>query len=254
MAHQPLVAVGKIRLKHFDPAYDAGLDKDRTKDLTDKYRRRIDELQQLLYANSRQALLLVFQGMDASGKDGAVRSILHEANPMGIQVTNFKQPSAEELAHDYLWRVHHAVPRYGWIGVFNRSHYESVLVERVASLVPRQEWSRRYEQIVNWERMLAENRVVILKFFLHISRHEQGERFKERLENPKKHWKFSKADLTTRKHWNAYMDAYEDLLNTTSHPAARWHIVPANRNWYRDYVVAKTVVEALDNLKLKWPR
>ena len=205
MRTQPTVATGRIKLKRFDPAYCGGLDKDTTRILTEANGRRIDELQQLLYANSRHALLLIFQGMDASGKDGSVRSVLRHVNPAGVQVANFKVPSDEERAHDYLWRVHQAVPRCGTIGDFNRSHYEAA-------------------------------------------------RFQERLANPKKYWKFSHADLTTRQHWDDYIDAYEDMLSVTSHPEARWHVVPADRNWYRDYVVSQAVVQALEDLHLKWPK
>ncbi|MBW8780580.1 MAG: polyphosphate kinase 2 family protein [Verrucomicrobia bacterium] len=252
--NQPLVIKGKIKLKHFDPDFRDGLDKEKTKDLTAGHGLRIGELQQLLYANSSHAVLLIFQGMDASGKDGAIRSVLQHVNPAGIEVANFKVPSDEEKAHDYLWRVHKSVPRYGNIGVFNRSHYEAVLAERVLKLVPRKQWSHRYRQIVDWERMLSENHVLLLKFYLHISRHEQAERFRERLANPHKNWKFSHADLTTRQHWDDYIDAYEDMLNATSHPDARWHLIPADRNWYRDFLVAKTVVEALEGLKMRWPK
>jgi polyphosphate kinase 2 (PPK2 family) len=150
--------------------------------------------------------------------------------------------------------VHHAVPRRGYIGVFNRSHYESVLAERVLELVPRKEWRQRYQQIVDWERMLVANGVVLLKFHLHISRGEQADRFRERLGNPKKYWKFSEADLKVRQHWDDYIEAYDDMLNATSHPDARWHVVPSDHNWYRDYVIATTVVQALESLRLKWPK
>ena len=254
MKTQPTVIHGKIRLKNFDPGYCDGLDKEKTKKLTEKYGRRIGELQELLFANSGHAVLLIFQGMDASGKDGSIRSVLNWVNPAGVETANFKVPSAEESAHDFLWRVHLAVPRFGNIGVFNRSHYEAVLAERVLELVPRKVWSRRYGQIVAWEQMLTENRVVLLKFHLHISRKEQAERIRERLANPKKHWKFSHADLKTRQHWDDYIAAYEDMINATSHSAARWHVVPGDRNWYRDYVVAKAVVEAMEGLHMKWPK
>lgn len=254
MKSQPTVVQGKIRLKRFDPGYCDGLDKDATRKLVVERGRRIGELQELLYANSGHAVLLIFQGMDASGKDGAIRSVLNHVNPSGVEVTNFKVPSAEESAHDFLWRVHHAVPRFGNIGVFNRSHYEAVLAERVLELVPRAVWSRRYAQIVDWERMLVENRVILLKFYLHISREEQAERIRERLANPEKHWKFSHADLKTRQRWDDYISAYEDMLQATSHRSARWHIVPADRNWYRDYVVARTVVDAMEALRMKWPK
>jgi PPK2 family polyphosphate:nucleotide phosphotransferase len=253
MKKQPVVLKGRVRLKRFDPRYCAGLDKDKAKAATEKFRQRIGELQQLLYANSHRALLLVFQGLDASGKDGSIRSVLQHVNPAGVETTNFKVPSEEEKAHDFLWRVHRAVPRLGAIGVFNRSHYEAVLIERVLELVPRAVWRHRYRQIADFERMLERNGVVLLKFYLHLSRAEQAARFRERLANPRKYWKFSRADLTTRRHWDAYLEAYEDMLNATSQPPARWHLVPADRNWYRDYVIARTVARALERLRMKWP-
>jgi PPK2 family polyphosphate:nucleotide phosphotransferase len=254
MSTQPVVIKGKIKLKDFDPADDGGLDKDATKAKIDTIGHRIDELQQLLYANSTHAVLLIFQGIDASGKDGAVRSVLRHVNPAGVEAVSFKIPSSDERAHDFLWRIHKAIPRYGNIGTFNRSQYEAVLAERVLEIVPRKVWSRRYEQIINWEKMLVENRVVVLKFFLHLSRDEQAKRFRERLTEPKKNWKFTKADLETRKHWDDYADAYEDMLNETSHSDAPWHLVPADRNWYRDYIVATTLVKALERLDMNWPK
>jgi PPK2 family polyphosphate:nucleotide phosphotransferase len=254
MKHQPTVITGRIKLKHFDPAYCAGLDKARTKELTTELGKRIGELQELLYANSRHSVLLLFQGMDASGKDGSVRSVFKDVNPAGVEVANFKVPSDEERAHDFLWRIHKAVPRYGNFGVFNRSHYEAVLAERVLGIVPKPVWRQRYGQIVAFERLLVENRVVLLKFYLHISREEQAARFEERLRNPQKYWKFSRADIATRQRWDDYIDAYEDMLNATSHREARWNLVPADRNWYRDHVIATTVVTALERLHMKWPK
>ncbi len=254
MKKQAVVIKGKIRLADFDPGFCGGLEKEKTKPKTDKCAERIGELQDLLYANSRHSVVLIFQGMDASGKDGAGRRVLQHVNPLGVVTANFKVPSAEERAHDYLWRVHKAVPPYGYIGVFNRSHYEAVLVERVAKIVPKKIWSRRYKQIVNFERMLVENNVLLLKFYLHIGKEEQAERFRERLANPHKHWKFSHADLTTRQRWDDYIDAYEDMLNATSHKLAHWHLVPADRNWYRDHVITHAVVRALEGLKMKWPK
>jgi PPK2 family polyphosphate:nucleotide phosphotransferase len=253
MKNQPVVIKRRIRLKHFDPAHCDGRDKADTRKLTERHGRQIGDMQQLLYANAKHAVLLIFQGMDASGKDGSVRSVLQFVNPAGVETSNFKVPSAEESAHDYLWRIHRAVPRRGSIGVFNRSHYESVLAERVLELVPKPVWSARYAQIVDFERLLVANGVLVLKFYLHISRREQAARFRERLANPEKNWKFSHADLTTRQHWDDYIDAYEDMLNRTSHPAARWNVVPADRNWYRDHVIARTVARAMRNLKMKWP-
>lgn len=254
MHSQPLIARGKIHLKDFDPRYCGGLDKDETKEKTDRLCERIDDLQRLLYANSSHAVLLLFQGMDASGKDGSIRSVLRHVNPAGVEVANFKVPSTEERAHDFLWRIHKVIPRFGNIGVFNRSHYEAVLAERVLEIVPKKIWRQRYGQIVDFERLLAANHVVLLKFHLHISREEQAERFKERLADPHKHWKFSQADIKTRQHWEDYIVAYQDMLNATSHAAARWHIVPADRNWYRDYVVASAVVRAMEGMRLKWPK
>lgn len=254
MRHQPTVIKGRIKLADFDAAYCAGLDKDATRKRTKKCAKRIAELQELLYANSRQAVLLVFQGLDASGKDGAIRSVLHYVNPAGVETAYFKVPSTEERAHDFLWREHKRVPRYGDIGVFNRSHYEGVLAERVVAGLPRRIVRQRFRQIVEFERMLVENNVVLLKFYLHLSRGEQAKRFRERLEIPRKKWKFSSADLETRRKWRDYMEAYEEMLNATSHAAARWHLVPSDHNWYRNYVVATTVVAAMEALRLKWPK
>ena len=254
MKQQPVVIHGRIRLKEFDPAFCGGLEKEKAKARTTRDGERIGELQQLLYANSDQAVLLLFQGMDASGKDGSVRSVLRYVSPAGIETANFKVPSAEERAHDFLWRVHKVVPRYGNIGVFNRSHYEAVLAERVLKLASKKVWSRRYDQIVDFEQMLAENRVLLLKFYLHISKGEQAERLQERLTDPRKSWKFSHADLKTRQQWADYIQAYEDMLNATSHKAAPWHLIPADRNWYRDYVIADTVVRAMEGLRMKWPK
>ncbi len=253
MRKQPVIIRGRVRLNNFDPSFHGGLDKDKTKAKIADLGGRIGDLQQLLYANSTHSILLIFQGMDASGKDGSVRSVLQYVSPAGIETANFKVPSSEEAAHDFLWRVHKVVPRYGNIGVFNRSHYEAVLAERVLALVPRHVWKRRYRQIVDFERMLVANRTVVLKFFLHISKEEQAERLQERLDNPKKSWKFSHADLKTRQLWDDYAQAYEDMLNRTSHPDAPWHLIPANRNWCRDYLICQAVVRALESLKMKWP-
>lgn len=244
----------KIRLKDFDSSEDGGLDKDKTKADTDALAEKIGQLQELLYANGTHSMLLLFQGLDASGKDGSVRHVLRHVNPAGVETANFKVPSAEERAHDFLWRVHKAVPRYGNFGVFNRSHYEGVLAERVLKIVPPLVWRRRYDQIVQFERMLVENNVVLLKFYLHLGKEEQAERLEERLHNPRKQWKFAKGDLETRLHWREYTRAYEDMLNATSHRHARWHLVPADRNWYRDHLIARTVVQAMEGLQMKWPK
>ncbi|MBM3880109.1 MAG: polyphosphate kinase 2 family protein [Verrucomicrobia bacterium] len=245
---------GRVRLKDYDPGFSGGLKKQDVAKQVVKLRQRIGELQEVLYANASHALLIVLQGMDASGKDGTAKKVLQEVNPAGVETANFKTPSNEELAHDFLWRIHGAVPRYGNIGVFNRSHYEDVLIARVLNLVPERVWERRYEQINAFERMLTQNRVVLLKFFLHISKEEQAERLKARLENPRKKWKFAADDLKMRDYWHSFQRAYEDALSRCHTKYAPWHIVPADRKWYRNYVVAHTVVDALEALDLKWPK
>lgn len=251
---QPLEITSPIRLKDFDPEYSAGLDKPTTEEKTTQLCRRIGELQDLLYANRKHALIILLQGMDCSGKDGTARRVLEFVAPSGVQAASFKTPSAEELAHDFLWRVHKAVPAYGHIGLFNRSHYEDVLIVRVLGLLPREVWSRRYEQINAFEETLRDNGVILLKFFLHISKAEQAERLEERLRNRTKQWKFSVADLKMRERWDDFQKAYEDAINRCSTRGAPWHIVPADRKWFRDHSVARTVVEALEGLKMKWPR
>jgi PPK2 family polyphosphate:nucleotide phosphotransferase len=251
---QPLKITSPIKLKDFDPGFHAGLDKDKTQKATAKLHARIGELQHLLYANATDAVLIVFQGMDTSGKDGSTKNLLDAVNPAGVQVANFKTPSAEERAHDFLWRVHGVVPRHGNLGVFNRSHYEDVLIVRVLELQPKKIWRARYEQINAFEKMLAQNQIVLLKFFLHISKEEQAGRLQARLDDPARNWKFETGDLKMRALWNGFQKAYEDAINFCSPRGAPWHIVPADRKWYRDFVVAQTVAGALENLKLKWPR
>ena len=251
---QPIKVIPPIRLKDFNPAFSHSLDKDTAREKTTQLCQRIAELQDLLYANANRAVLILLQGMDTSGKDGATKRLLEFVNPLEIEIANFKAPSAEELAHDYLWRVHKVVPRYGHIGVFNRSHYEDVLIVRVMKLQPERVWRARYDQINSFEKHLAENRVLLLKFFLHISRAEQAERLKERLQDKRKNWKFESGDLAMRAKWPQFQRAYEDALNCCSPPWTPWHIVPADRKWYRDYVIARTVVEAMEKLKLKWPK
>jgi len=251
--NQPVEVRNKIRLKDFDPGFCGGMDKDKAREKTTKLCQRIGELQELLYANSKHALLLLFQGMDASGKDGAIKRVLEFVNPFGVEAASFKVPSAEERAHDFLWRVHAKVPRLGNIGAFNRSHYEDVLIVRVLGLQPPQVWRQRYDQINAFERILTLNVIVLLKFFVHISKEEQAERFRARLEDPAKRWKFSVQDLNIRQHWSAFQKAYEDAVNRCSTDYAPWHIVPANRKWYRDYVIAQITVKALEKLNMKWP-
>lgn len=253
MAHSFKIT-SKFRLRHFNPGYHEGLDKDKTREKTDILCRHIGELQHLLYANRTHSLLLVFQGMDTSGKDGAGRHLLQYVTPAGVETNNFKVPNSDELSHDYLWRIHKAMPHYGNIGVFNRSHYEDVLAVRVLKLKPREVWFARYEQINAFEKMLVQNNVVVLKFFLHISKEEQAQRLKARLNDPAKNWKFEMNDVKMRGYWNDFQTAYADAIHRCSSEYAPWHVIPANHKWYRDYVIARIVVKALEKLKMKWPK
>jgi PPK2 family polyphosphate:nucleotide phosphotransferase len=214
---------------------------------------RLDELQGRLYAEGRRAVLVVLQGRDAAGKDGTIRRVFGPLDPQGVSVTAFKAPSAVELSHDFLWRIHQAVPPKGGIGIFNRSHYEDVLVVRVDQLVPESVWRPRYEQINRFERLLVENDVTILKFFLHISAAEQRARLLARLEEPAKYWKFDEGDIRKREQWDAYTAAYEEMLSRTSTAEAPWYVVPAERKPVRDVVVAEIVVNALEQLDPRYP-
>ena len=251
---QPLKILSPIRLKDFNPDFHEGLDKDKTREKTLRLCERIGELQELLNADAGQALLLVFQGMDTSGKDGAIKHVLQSVNPAGVETTGFKAPSEKELAHDFLWRIHQAVPCHGNIGVFNRSHYEDVLIVRVLKMQPPAVWRARYDQINAFEKHLTANRIVLLKFFLHISRKEQGERLRARLEDSRKNWKFNTDDLKCRALWPKFQKAYEDAINYCSTHYAPWYVIPANRKWYRDYAIAKTVLKAMEGMNLKWPK
>ena len=215
---------------------------------------RLGELQQVFYADGRHALLIVLQGRDASGKDGVLRTVIGACNPAGVRIIGFKAPSPIELAHDYLWRIHQVVPERGIMGIFNRSHYEDVLPVRVHNLVPEDVWSKRYDQINSFEKMLSENRVVILKFFLHVSRDEQKERLIERVEDPTKNWKFNAGDLDERKLWDEYTAAYRDAIGKCSTEWAPWYVVPADKNKARNYLIARRIVETLDGLNLEFPR
>lgn len=214
---------------------------------------RLEALQELLYADGRHKLLIVLQGMDTSGKDGTIRHIFDKTNPIGVKVASFKRPTPLELAHDYLWRVHAQAPGSGEIVIFNRSHYEDVLIVRVDGLVPESRWSRRYRHIVDFERMLVDEGTTVLKFFLHISKDEQRQRLQERLDDPAKRWKFDKHDLVVREKWDAYQLAYEDALKKTSTEAAPWFVVPANKKWYRNLVISQILVDTLEGLGLRHP-
>ena len=244
----------KVDLSKWDPA-DTGKfrSKDEVAEATAGNVQRMADLQYLLYAEDKRALLIVLQGMDAGGKDGVIRHVLGPLNPQGCAVTSFKVPTAEELAHDFLWRIHRAAPPKGMIGVFNRSHYEDVLVVRVHNMVPKSVWSRRYEQINAFERTLAEGGVHLLKFYLHISPEEQLSRLKSRISDPRKHWKINPADFEERKLWGRYQSAYEAALSKCSTKIAPWFVVPADRKWYRDLVVSQIVADSLESLGMKFP-
>lgn len=219
-----------------------------------QWNRRLESLQELLYAEGRHKLLLVLQAMDTGGKDGTIRHVFDGVNPQGVKVASFKKPTPEELAHDFLWRIHKHTPKSGEIVIFNRSHYEDVLVVRVHNLVPPDVWGQRYEHINAFEKMLAEEGTTIRKFFLYISRAEQKERLQARLDEPTKRWKFSKGDLAERKRWPEYIRAYETVLSRTSTPWAPWYLIPADRKWYRNLVISQIVVETLEGLGMQYPQ
>jgi PPK2 family polyphosphate:nucleotide phosphotransferase len=249
-----VVPGGKVKLKDWDPDDTLGWEKGhKAKASTQEAIDSLDRLQYLLYAEHKRALLIMLQGIDASGKDGTIRHVMTGCDPQGCLVTAFKKPSAEELAHDFLWRVHKAVPEYGNIGIFNRSLYEDVLVVRVHNLVPKDVWSKRYDQINKFEGFLHDNNVHILKFFLHISKDEQKKRFQERLDDPDRLWKVSQADFDERKLWDDYIGAYEDVLTKCSTPHAPWFIIPANKKWFRNLAVSHIIGQTLEDMHMKFP-
>lgn len=248
----------KLHLSQCDPDDTGNYEKSeqgkrKAKAATAKLTERLSALQERLYANGDRALLIVLQGMDTSGKDGTIRSVMSGVNPQGCQVVTFKTPSLDELRHDFLWRVHQKAPAKGRIGIFNRSHYEDVLITRVHGLIPDKVIKQRFGQIREFEELLSENGTAILKFFLHISKDEQKKRLEERINNPEKRWKFCTGDLEERKFWDNYQLAFEDMLAATSSDCAPWYVVPANRKWYRNLIVADRIVKALEAMKLKTP-
>jgi PPK2 family polyphosphate:nucleotide phosphotransferase len=252
----PIIKVNpgqKIKLQDIDPNDTGKIKKDEASKLHKQNIKRMADLQNILYAQGQHALLIVLQAMDAGGKDGAIRKIMSGVNPQGVHVTSFKKPTEEELTHDFLWRIHQAVPPRGMIGIFNRSHYEDVLIVRVHNLVSKEVWQTRYQYINNFEQVLANSGVIILKFYLHISKEEQKERLQARLNQPHKRWKFNPADLKERALWDDYMQAFEDAFANCSTHIAPWYIVPANKKWYRNLVISETIVKTLENLKLKYP-
>jgi PPK2 family polyphosphate:nucleotide phosphotransferase len=241
----------KVKLDERDAADTFGLHQDEA--AMEENLKKLANLQRLLYADQKHAVLIVLQALDAGGKDGTIRHVMSGVNPQGCQVASFKAPSSEELAHDFLWRIHKAVPRLGDIGIFNRSQYEDVLIVRVHKMVPKPVWRQRYRQINRFERTLAENNVTILKFFLHISKDEQKKRFEERLTNPKKNWKLSAPDFKERQHWDEYIKAYEAALRRCSTEWAPWYVIPANDKWFRNFAISSIIVRTLEKMDLKYP-
>ncbi len=242
-----------VDLSTFESYYEGEIDKKDGKDRRKKFGQDLADLQELMYAEHKQKVLIVLQGMDTSGKDGTIEKVFGKVNPQGTKVANFKVPTPKELDHDYLWRVHPHTPGKGEIVVFNRSHYEDVLVVRVHELVPQSVWEKRYDHMNEFERLLADEGTTILKFFLHISKQAQAERFLARLDQPNKRWKFNPGDLDERKYWNDYIAAYEEMLSRTSTPWAPWYVVPSDRKWYRNLVVATVVRDTIMNLNMNFP-
>jgi PPK2 family polyphosphate:nucleotide phosphotransferase len=253
MAHAFKVAPSqKVRLSDYDPNANGGLSKEEGLVNLGKLTAELGEIQEDLYAAGQHSVLMILQGIDTSGKDGTIRGVLTDVNPLGCRVESFKVPTEEELAHDFLWRVHRAAPRKGLIGVFNRSHYEDVLVVRVHKLVPEKVWKARYDQINAFENILANNNTIVLKFYLHISKDEQEQRLLEREQDVTKAWKLSAGDWREREHWDDYIAAYQDTIKRCSTVVAPWYIVPANRKWYRNLAVCETLVETLREYRMDW--
>jgi len=246
----------KIRLKDFDPGYHGkhGSHKSALPEIEEN-RQKMDELQYLMYAENKHSLLVVLQGLDAAGKDGVVRHVFTGMNPEGCVAVNFKEPTAKELAHDFLWRVHPHVPAKGSVVIFNRSHYEDVLVARVHGLVPKKVWSKRYDEINDFEHLfVTENNTTILKFFLHISKDEQLARFKARLDNPTRQWKISESDYKEREYWGDYVKAFEDVLTKTSTEHAPWFIIPSNHKWFRDLAISQIIAQQMEAMGMQFPK
>lgn len=243
----------RFRLLDLDPSGNGDLDKDAAKARIVERNARLEELQELLWADGRHRVLLVLQAMDTGGKDSTIRRVFDGVDPSGVRVAGFKRPTDDDLAHDYLWRVHPQVPGNGELVIFNRSHYEDVLVVRVHGLVPENRWRRRYRHIREFERMLADEGTTILKVFLHISEDEQRDRLQARIDDPTKRWKFAAGDLAERARWSDYMAAFDEALRETSTEWAPWYVVPANRKWYRDLIVLELLVQTLEALELRYP-
>jgi PPK2 family polyphosphate:nucleotide phosphotransferase len=241
-----------VKLSDHDPDWTFGFKEAEAREKLEKLSEEVGELQELLFAAKQNSLLVVLQGMDTSGKDGTIKRVMSEVNPQGCRVESFKVPTEEELAHDFLWRVHRVVPPLGMMTIFNRSHYEDVVVVRVHQLVPAEAWGLRYDHINDFERLLAESGTIVLKFFLNISRDEQKERLEERERDAEKAWKLSAGDWRERSYWDDYIKAYEDALTRCSTDLLPWHIIPANRKWFRNLAVADAIVHALRPYRAKW--
>jgi PPK2 family polyphosphate:nucleotide phosphotransferase len=245
----------RLRLKDVDPGFTAHhASHKKAAEEIEVDREKLRALQALLYADGTSALLLCLQGLDAAGKDGTISHMLGAMNPQGCRVTSFKQPSTEELAHDFLWRIHQATPPRGQVAIFNRSHYEDVLVARVHDLVPRAVWARRYDRINEFEKQLVGSKTHVLKFYLHISKEEQLKRFEDRLDDPMKQWKISESDYKERELWGDYMTAYEEALSRCSTADAPWFVIPSNHKWFRNLAIGRIVVEYLEALEMKLPK
>jgi PPK2 family polyphosphate:nucleotide phosphotransferase len=250
-----LVAPGKrVKLGHVDADFHGDIKSERADEILDHHKARITAAQRLLYADRSHALLIVLQGIDGAGKDGTCWHVISAMDPQGVKVTGFKQPTPAESEHDFLWRVHPHVPGRGEVAVFNRSHYEDVLVVRVHRLVPKPVWKARYDLINDFEHLLhAENRTTILKFFLYISKDEQKKRLQARIDHPDKNWKYNPEDLTQREHWDSYMQAYEDAINLCSTDYSPWYVVPANKKWSRNLIIMRTIVNTLTAMDPQYP-
>jgi PPK2 family polyphosphate:nucleotide phosphotransferase len=256
----------KIKLKNFSADYTKGFkDKEEVKKKVEKNLKTMSELQDVLYAHDKYSILIILQAMDAGGKDGTIRHVMSGVNPQGCQVFSFKKPSDEELDHDYLWRIHKSLPERGRIGIFNRSYYEEVLVARVhpeilqkeklpPELITKDIWKTRFRQINDFEKYLYENGTRIIKLFLHISKEEQKNRFLSRQQDPTKNWKLSKPDMEERKHWDEYMNAFEDMINNTSTKWAPWYIIPSNKKWFRNYIVSEIISKVMKSLDISYPK
>ena len=242
-----------LDLGAIDPADTGGIQKAAAKEETRALNRRLEELQELLYAEGKHKVLIVLQAMDAAGKDGTIRHVFDRLNPQGVKVASFKKPTSRELAHDYLWRIHEHTPATGDITIFNRSHYEDVLIVRVLGLAPEERWSRRFHHIRAFEQLLVDEGTTILKFYLHISKEEQRKRLQARLDDPSKHWKFDVGDLDQRKLWDNYRTAYEAAITETTTDAAPWFVIPAEHKWFRNLAISRILVNALEGLDMTYP-